>query len=207
MTRRIFVLALAPDKQLEVSAVSVSQVVDASTAALPHLGAAEHERSTSLEVSQGIRSPLTCLLCGLVNPQHALHTPLVAMQEHVWTEHGLPYEEQAQAASVFAGTPEEGHYVWWTPTHGAYVRASRYACCAEEVPPYRFFSAAHLPRAARQERKLMLSSLRVTAGEPIEVQVAGMDERAWYGTSPSMAGERLLMFPRIWWAIFSGNVG
>ncbi|HEU5382898.1 MAG TPA: hypothetical protein VFV38_46415 [Ktedonobacteraceae bacterium] len=119
MTRRMFVLALAPDKQLEVSAVSVSQVVDASTAALPHLGAAEHERSTSLEVSQGIRSPLTCLLCGLVNPQHALHTPLVAMQEHVWTEHRLPYEDQAQAASVFDGTPEEGCFVWWVPTHGA----------------------------------------------------------------------------------------
>ncbi|HEU5382897.1 MAG TPA: hypothetical protein VFV38_46410 [Ktedonobacteraceae bacterium] len=52
----------------------------------------------------------------------------------------------------------------------------------------------------------MLSSLRVTTAEPIEVHLAGVDEHSWYGTSPSMAWERLLIFPRAWWAIASGNV-
>src|SRR5579884_2930624 len=171
MSRWIFVLQMTLEMTLEVSAANVASVIAAATQALPHLDTTECQRSQAMH---SIAYTLTCLLCGQVNPKLSGRTPLIAMQEHVMSEHGLTLEELLDVTRVFQGTPLADCYVWGNPALGACFRATRYATESTSAISYtrHFFSAENLPEQLRFTQAL---SLRPLDGSPgvLHVQLAG----------------------------------
>ena len=149
--QRSFHLMLTPTCKVEVGAPDITTALAVARDALPFLQDTHDEQRfpVSLSDSDDFQYTLTCLLCRMVNPQHAshshliaMHSHLVAMQEHLIAAHQLTPEHFRAACRVFLGTGDEGCYVWaLAPVlaaqlhlpHKSYMRARRYTA-APSVP-------------------------------------------------------------------------
>jgi hypothetical protein len=110
-----FHLMMTPTSCLEVRAVNMSAALAVARDALPFLQA--REAAPIVAGEDGYE--LSCLVCGLVNPEQYGRSPLVALQEHQMEAHGLGPDDFSQSVRIAHLTEERTCYVWALPSERA----------------------------------------------------------------------------------------